>query len=163
MDYNAKVVRANANLRELTDTKVLQVINELRKAKDYISQICLVGLCVGSRISEICLVSTYEDTDNPRYIKVIGFAKDRRARAGAGDDEKIGDNSVREITKPIILLLSDELIDVVVSLRTQLENRYDIDLGVQNPDGKQTDTKQITAWVDAKANQKLENSLVQNM
>jgi hypothetical protein len=89
VNYNAKVVKANANLRELTDTKVLEVINQLRTEPDYISQICLVGLCVGSRISEICLVSNYRETkDNPRYITVIGVAKDRRARKGALPDEE---------------------------------------------------------------------------
>ena len=124
-------------MRELTDTKVLEVINQLRTEKDYISQICLVGLCAGSRISEITLLSSFEETENnPRYIEVVGVAKDRQApRGGDGVDEKSA-SAERRITKPIILLLSDELIEVVLSLRTQLENKYDVDLGVQNPDGR---------------------------
>src|SRR3954454_8213810 len=84
INYAAQVAQRNQNQRELTDTKVLDTIAELYKEQEeqrrrgeerFIDQICLVGLCVGSRISEIVSVSQYAEAENPHYILVTGVAK----------------------------------------------------------------------------------------
>jgi hypothetical protein len=146
INYNAKVTKANAKQRELSDTHVLKTIAQLREAKDYISQICLVGLACGSRISEICLVSEFTPGDNIHWVKVIGVAKAR--------DQKQA--TKREVGKPVILLTSQELIDVVKELRMQLEAKYNYNLGTgQNPNGEIPLAKKMTGLVDAKANTRI--------
>lgn len=132
-NYTQKVAKANANLRELTDTKVLEVISNLRNKKDYISQICLAGLCSGSRISEICLVSKYAPAENPHYIQVTGVSKERQG------DEK------RQFVKPLILVLNTEFIEIIQDLRRQLEDKY----------GGELTRVKMTSLVDAKANKRI--------
>ena len=154
-DYSVQVAQRNANQIELSDTKVLEVIAELRAApsEDYISKICLVGLCVGSRISEIVLVSSYEETENPNYIKVIGVSKERKQKIEENGQVVESDHK-REFVKPIIMLKSDELIDIVVDLRERLELKYGWDLG-EGEGNIKVDAKKVTATVDTAANTRI--------
>ena len=154
-DYSVQVAQRNANQIELSDTKVLEVIAELRAApsEDYISKICLVGLCVGSRISEIVLVSSYEETENPNYIKVIGVSKERKQKIDENGQVVESDHK-REFVKPIIMLKSDELIDIVVDLRERLEQKYGWDLG-EGEGNIKVDAKKVTATVDTAANTRI--------
>ena len=156
INYAAKVAKANAQQKELTDTKVLEVINSLRtaiaedqKGKDVISRICLVGLCVGSRISEIVSVSTYTEVDNPHYVQVEGVSKERKKVDGPA--------APRTFIKPVILLLSEELIDVIISLRQQLETHYKIDLGegAGPEDAKEMTVQKLVSLVDPRANKRI--------
>lgn len=54
-DYNLQVAARNKKQKQLTDTKVLDVIIELQKHTDYISKICLVGVAAGSQRSGVPL------------------------------------------------------------------------------------------------------------
>ena len=150
INYNANVAKRNAQQVELSDTKVLNIISDLRAAPsdDYLSKICLIGLCVGSRISEIILVSTYGEAENPKYIEVTGVSKDRRR-----NEEKEEDNE-RSFVKPIIMLQSEEVIDTVIDLRRRLEAKYGWDLG-EAEGGIQVDAKKVTSVVDAGANKRI--------
>jgi hypothetical protein len=160
-NYSAKITKENANLRELTDTKVLDVISTLRPLKDYISQLVLVGLCVGSRISEIIMVSTYREADNPSYIEIVGVAKEKKRVVPQEDEKdekeekKEGAEAKRTFTKPVILLTSEEIINVVISIREQLERKYGFDLGEGEGNEPTPEPKKLVNHVDAKANQKV--------
>lgn len=159
-NYSAKVTRENANLREITDTKVLDVITQLRQAPqdDFISKIVMVALCVGSRISEICMVSTYKEVENPHYIEIVGVSKEKRGpnqiAEPEGEDEKKEQvpQNPRTFTKPIILLLNEEIIDTVVSIREILEKKYGYDLGEGYGWIQLTESRKLVNNVDAKAN-----------
>ena len=151
-NYSVQVAQRNANQIELSDTKVLEVIAELRAApaEDYIAKICLVALCVGSRISEVTMVSNYIETEKPHYIRVIGVSKERKKQF----DEKgqlVPNDHKRDFVKPIIMLQSKELIDTVVDLRTRLERKYGWDLG-RGHGSIQVDVKKVTGTVDPAAN-----------
>jgi hypothetical protein len=157
INYAAKVAKANEAQKEVSDTKVLGVINSLRDSPrgDYISKICLVGLCVGSRISEIVSVSTYTETDNPHWIQVEGVSKERKQV-----DEKGGPGvpaAPRTFKKPIILLTSGELIDNIVALREELEKHYGVDLGEGEApeEPEEMSVKRLVSLVDNRANKKM--------
>jgi hypothetical protein len=66
------------NQRQLIDSDILKLINDLRFAEDWISLIVCVGLAVGSRLIEILRVTTYQPVENPIYIRVEGVAKDKK-------------------------------------------------------------------------------------
>lgn len=148
INYSAYVAKANANQIELSDTKVLDVIGRLWQGSsngdDFISQICLIGLCVGSRIVEICKVSDFKETGSPHWIQVIGVAKSRT-------------EGERSFKKPVIMLLAANIIQIVANIRRQLERRYHIDLGEGEggEDAKEITREKLTNLVDAKANNRI--------
>ena len=76
-NYAAQVVRINAEQRQILDTDVLRIINDLRTQGDFVSEIILIALTTGSRLVEICLVSTFRETENRNihYMKWRGWLK----------------------------------------------------------------------------------------
>lgn len=153
-NYTALVAARNKNQELLSDTRVLEVISELRKATDYISQICLVGLCSGSRLVEILLVSTYEQGENPHWLKVIGVAKDPNDPQTDAKDDEAEDNK-REVIKPVIGFLdADDIRQLVTSIRQKLEEQYNYDLG-QNIGKRKVTRRKITSLLDARCNKRV--------
>ena len=136
----------------------MRIINELRYQPDWVSLCVCVALAVGSRLIEILRVSTYVEVENPLYIRVEGVAKDRADREIKGGEEKKDDSkqlppNKRIFVKPIVGgILSGELIDMVNSIRDQLNDRY-------NLDERHLTRKQLTALVDAKLNVKVREVL----
>ena len=68
-NYSAKIYQQLGNQRQILDTDVLRIINELRYQPDWVSLCVCVALAVGSRLIEILRVSTYVEVENPLYIE----------------------------------------------------------------------------------------------
>lgn len=142
-DYSAKIYKQLANQKQIVDSDVLQVINDLRYQKDLWSLTVCVALACGSRLIEIIRVSTYKKADNPYYVRVEGVAKDR-----ADPEDGKGDNK-RIIVKPIVGgIVSDELIAMVEAIRKEIEERY-------HPDERELSRKELTNLVNAQVNKKV--------
>lgn len=144
-NYEAKVYQVNVKQRQITDSQVIKAISELQEAKDWPSLAVCVALSVGSRASEIMMVSTYEGSEHPQWIKITGVSKDR------SEGGKI-------VEKPVVGgMRSAEVISMVGEIRQQVSDAYDYDLGTGSG-SRIPDKKQITASVDAKLNQRMRDT-----
>lgn len=131
-NYSRQVVHQNQNLIVVNYNKVKKIIWDLKDSKDFYSQIQLVAVCVGSRLSEILKVSTYEiSEENPAWIVIKGVSKDRGAN--------------REFPKPVVLVTPFEIIARVNSIRNQLEVKYRVQ-------ERKLDAKKLVSLVDLKLN-----------
>ena len=104
--YAQKVLSYHREQKEVTDTEILEIINNLRKKielkqADIFDRIAFVAVTVGSRMIEILKVSEYDTKtpdDNPYWLTVKGVAKDPNDKEGADSDVK------RVIVKPVIMV-----------------------------------------------------------
>jgi len=112
-NYADKITALNINRGELPifyDDEIYKVIDEY-KNKAGLNKVIAVALATGSRIIEILKVSEYFETDKENYIRVKGVAKDK-------SDNEI--NKDKTIIKPLNRLTSKELIDLVKTIRQDL-------------------------------------------
>lgn len=160
-EYSSKIFNQHRNQRQLVDGEILEHMNVLRYKEDWVSLTLLVGLAVGSRLIEILMVSTYENTENPAYITVVGVAKDRNdPEAGVHPlqpPDTAAAGNQRKVTKPILGgILAPELIQTVEKIRTHFSLQHDVDLGFEDSKGKRKlSRKQITNLADKKVNDKI--------
>tara|TARA_R110000796_G_scaffold137416_1_gene253498 strand:+ start:1815 stop:3131 length:1317 start_codon:yes stop_codon:yes gene_type:complete len=100
----------NSNLQKFKARDIFRII-KLASQGNYLDLILTVALCTGSRLCEILKVSDFIALDDPKMIKVIGLAKDRRVSSGeVQKSEKI-------VIKPLIMIDSANIIRMVAEIR----------------------------------------------
>lgn len=188
-NYEKQVYEKNIAQKEITDTFVLAKINELKNSTDWRKLMIAVGLAVGSRSIEILRRSMYTTATNPKYITVVGVAKEHNQNIGdralieskadwqqfvtddyniklPNVDSKNGEEVIqRKLTKPVVGMLAVDVIDLIAKIRQMVSEDKNIYLGYDplgnNTKGKMRKTNvEITNLCNASLNEAMKQYFV---
>lgn len=188
-NYDRQVYEKNVTQKEITDTFVLAKINEFKSSTDWRKLMIAVGLAVGSRSIEILRRSMYSPAENPKYVTVVGVAKEHNQDIGnralietkAEWDKFVADNYniklpnvesknreelvQRKLVKPVVGMLAVDVIGLVSKIRQIVSEEKNIYLGYdplgQNTKGKQRKSnKEITNLCNAPLNEAIREFFV---
>lgn len=106
--YSAQVYERNINQQELSDKTAVDLIQANRSSPDWTNLMIVVALAVGSRMIEIARVSSFELTEHPRLIRIVGVAKQKETEMP------------KVIVKPVIGLKAINIIEIVSFIRKTL-------------------------------------------
>lgn len=165
VNYEKQVYEKNVSQKEITDTFVLAKINEFKNSNDWKKLMMAVGLAVGSRMIEILRRSMFSPATNPKYVTVVGVAKEHNQDIGdralieskaeweryVHDDYNIKLPNVesknheelvqRKLVKPVVGMLAVDVIGLVAKIRQKVSEEKNIYLGF-DPLGNNTKGKQ---------------------
>jgi len=188
-NYDKQVYERNAVQKEITDTFVLAKINELKNSNDWRKLMIAVGLAVGSRSIEILRRSMYSPATNPKYITVVGVAKEHNQDIGnralietkaeweryVADDYNIKLPNVesknreelvqRKLVKPVVGMLAMDVLQLVSKIRQIVSEEKNVYLGFdplgENTKGKQKKSnEELTNLCNARLNEAMKEFFV---
>lgn len=132
---DAKVYERNVNRIQVNDTRILEIINKLKTSQVTESKLIAVGLMTGARLIEILRRSFFVPYGT-NAIRQIGVAKKKgdtwnrgvilsqqaleRARAGERITLPEHKEPEKEVVKPILGATSDQVVELVSSIRTDM-------------------------------------------
>lgn len=132
---DAKVYQRNVNRIEVTDIQIIDIIRKLKKSQVPESKLIAAGLMTGARLIEI-LRRSFFVPQGTNQIRQIGIAKKKGdtwnrgvilsqqalERVRAGERITLPDHKEpeKEVVKPILGGTSDQVVELVSSIRTDM-------------------------------------------